>query len=107
MSNAERKYTTGSSNVVADPLSRNFYVGPVTDTWPIAKFNLKDLCNAQREHHIWEKVIYSLDSGDETQLLDMPIPFSHFFLSQDKVLCRYWSQKPVPVEQLVIPEKKK
>ncbi len=26
-------------------------------------------------------------------------------MSQDKVLCRYWPQKPVPVEQLVIPEK--
>ncbi len=63
------------------------------------------MSNAQREHHLWKKVIYALESRDETQLPELPIPFSHFFLSQDRVLCRYWPQKPVPVEQLVIPEK--
>ncbi len=49
------------------------------------------------------KVIYVLESGDETQPPDLPIPFYNFFFSQDKVLCRYWPQKPVPVEQLAIP----
>ncbi len=29
----------------------------------------------------------------------------HFFLSQDGTLCRYWAQKPVPIEQFVIAEK--
>ncbi len=103
--NPEIRYTKLSSNVVADSLSRNIHVGAVTFTSPMTTFNLDDLSNAQREHHIWKKVIYALESGDETKLPDLPIPFSHFFLSQDNVLCRYWPQKPVPVEQLVMPEK--
>ncbi len=76
--NPEIKYTKGYSNV-ADSLSRNIHVGAVTDTSLITNFSLEDLSNAQREHHIWKKVIYALESGDETQLPDLPIPFSHFF----------------------------
>ncbi len=99
--NSEIKSTKRSLNVVADSLSRNIYVGAVTDTSLIANFSLEDLSNAQREHHIWKKVIYTLESGNETQLPDLPIPFPPFSLSQDKVLCRYWPQKPAPVEKLV------
>ncbi len=50
------------------------------------------------------KVIHALESGDEISLPHLPIPFSQFFLSQDKVLCRYWAEKAEIVEQLVIPE---
>ncbi len=66
---------------------------------------MKDLCSAQREHPLWKKVKYALESGDEAQLPELSIPFLHFFLSHDGTLCRYWTQKPVPIEQFVIPEK--
>ncbi len=99
----EIRYTKGSSNTVTDSLSRNIHL--VTDTSPITNFSLEDLSNGQREHHIWKKVMYALESGDETQLPELPIPFSHIFLSQDKVLCRYWPHKPVLAEQFVLPEK--
>ncbi len=46
-----------------------------------------------------------MESGDETQLPELPITFLHFFLSHDGALCRYWAQKRVPFEQFVIPEK--
>ncbi len=72
---------------------------------PIPNFNIENLCSAQREHRLLKKVIYALESRDETQLSELPIPFLHFFLSQDGALCRYWAQKPVPIEQFVIPEK--
>ncbi|MPC51311.1 hypothetical protein E2C01_045156 [Portunus trituberculatus] len=63
-----------------------------------------DLANAQREHDIWNKFIYALESGDETNLPKLPIPFSQFYMSQDGVLCRYWPQKKDPVAQFVITE---
>ncbi len=46
----------------------------------------------------------ALESGDETFLPRPPIPFSQLFLSQDKVLCRYWAEKAETVEQFGIPE---
>ncbi len=49
--------------------------------------------------------MYALESGDETQLTELPIPFFHLFLSHDETLCRYWAQKPVPIEHFVISEK--
>ncbi len=90
---------------MADALSRNVYVGAVADASPIPNFSMEDLCSAQREHHLWKKVIYALQSGDETQFPELPIPILHFFLSQDGALCRYWAHKPVPIEQFVIPKK--
>ncbi len=39
------------------------------------------------------------------QLAELLIPFLRFFLSHDGALCRYWAQKPFPIEQFVIPEK--
>ncbi len=45
-----------------------------------------------------------LESCDETQLPSLPVPFSQFFLSEDKVLCRYWAHIKETVAQVVIPE---
>ncbi len=94
---------SGKSDVIADPLSRNVPVGAVAAVTPTPNFTLKDLGFAQQEHHLW--VIYALELGNESQLPELSIPFSHFFLSPDGVLCRYWKQKTVQNEQLVIPDK--
>ncbi len=67
-------------------------------------FSLHQLAAAQRDHYVWKGVIYALESGDETPLPLLPVPFSQFSLSSDRVLCRYWPSKRHPVEQYVIPE---
>ncbi len=101
----EIRHTKGRQSVVADTLSRNVYVGAVADASPIPTISMGDLCSAQRQRHLWRKVIYALYSGNETQVPELPIPFLQFFLPQDGALCRYWKQKPVPIEQFLIPEK--
>ncbi len=99
------KYTKGRQNMVAEAFSRNVCVGAVAEASPIPNFSVKDLCFAQQEHPLWKRVIYGLELGDDTQLPELPIPFLHFFLSHDRALCWYWAQKPVPIEQFIIPEK--
>ncbi len=98
-------YTKGHQNVVVDALSRNGCVGAVAEVSLIPNFSMEDPCSTQQEHHLWKKVIYALELGDETQLPELPIPFLHFFLSHNGALCRYWAQKPVPIEQFAVPEK--
>ncbi len=39
------------------------------------------------------------------QLPELTITFIHLLLSHDVKLCRYWTKKPVSIEQFVIPEK--
>ncbi len=71
---------------------------------PLENFSLTDLAKAQREHDLWRNVIYALESGDERTLPLLLVPFSHFFLSPDKILCRKWSNKKHQVNQAVIPD---
>ena len=95
------KHVAGRAKVVADGLSRNVPVGAVVERLPtIQIFSMHELVNAQREHDVWRKVIYALESGDESTLPKLPVP-----LTLDKVLCRYWTCRAgKPVTQLVIPE---
>ncbi len=68
---------------------------------PLENFSSTDLTKAQREHDLWRNVIYALESGDESTLPLLPVPF---FLSPDKILCRTWSNKKHQVNQIVIPD---
>ncbi len=70
----------------------------------INNFSFPELAAAKRQHDFWSKVVYALESGDETTLPSLPVPFKQFFLSEEKVLCRYWPNKKEPVAQYVIPE---
>ncbi len=98
------KYVPGRANVAGDALLLNLPVGVVYEQIPVVQnFNIHDLSNAQRHIDPWSKVRYALKSGDESNLLNLPIPFSKLFLSQAGALCRYIPHKKEPVSQLVIP----
>ncbi len=88
----EIRHVPGRANVVADSLSRNIAV-VANSPPPLEDFSSTDLAKAQREHDLWRNVIYALESCDESILPLLPVPFSQFFLSPDKILCRNWSNK--------------
>ncbi len=69
------KYLPGKANTVADALSRNIPVAAVTQ---ISNFSLSELRTAQRQDTLWSRVIYAFESGDESSLPKLPIPFSDF-----------------------------
>ncbi len=70
----------------------------------IEKFTLQDLATAQRQRDFWSKVIFTLESGDDTSLPPLPVSLSQIFLSPDRVLCRYLPHKKQSVAQFVVPE---
>ncbi len=86
-------------------MSRNVPVGTVIEqAYVMQNFNLNELSNAQRRHDMWSKVMFYLESGDELNLPELPVPLSHFFLSREGLLCRHAPYKRKPVTQFVIPE---
>ncbi len=82
----EIKHVPGKANVVTDYLTRNIAV-VAKSTSPLENFSLPELARAQREHDLWKTVIYALESVDEITLPHLPVLFSQFVLSPDKVLC--------------------
>ncbi len=93
------KYLPGKANTVADAFSPNILVATVAQ---FTHFSLSDLRTAQRQDTLWSRVIYALESGDDSSLPKLPISFSEFSL-QDDVLCRTVTISKDVVTQLVIP----
>ncbi len=92
------KYLPGKVNTVADALSRNF---PVAAVAQIPNFSSIELRTPQRKDTLSYKVIYALESGDDSTLPHMPVPLSAFTLKED-VLCRMGTVAKTQVTQLVI-----
>ncbi len=65
------KYLPGKANIFADALSRHIQVSAVNE---MGKLSLSELHSAQRQHPLWSKVIYALESGDDFTLPHMPVP---------------------------------
>ncbi len=93
------KYLPGNANPVADALSGNIPVAAVTQ---ISNFSLSEVRTARRQDTLWSRVIYAVESGDDSSLPKLPIPFSDFSL-QDDVLSRTVTISKDVVTQLVIP----
>ncbi len=92
-------YLPRKANTVADALSRNIPLAAVNE---IDNFSLSELHSAQRQDPIWSKVIYALESGDDSTLPHMPVPLSSFIVKED-VLYRTGTVGKTKVTQLVIP----
>ncbi len=71
------KFLPGKANTVADTLSRNIPVAAVTQ---ISNFSLSELRTPQCQNTLWSRVICALESGDDSSLPKLPIPFSDFSL---------------------------
>ena len=101
-------FIPGDKNRVADALSRNIPISPIsaisTQHEPIDNFSSEGLAKHQREHDVWRKVIYALESGDVIDIPSLIIPFKEFFLAENNVLCRQASNTRNSPIQWVIPE---
>ncbi len=80
-------------------MSRNI---PVAAVPQIPNFSSSELRTAQRQDTLWSKVIYALESGDDSTLPHMPVPLSASILRED-VVCRMGTVAKTRVTQVVIP----
>ncbi len=93
------KYLPSKAKTVADALSRNI---PASAVNKIANFSLSELHSAERQYPIWSKVIYALESGDDSTLPHMIVLLSSFTLKED-VHYLTGAVGKTNVTQLVIP----
>ncbi len=93
------KYLPCKAHIIADALSRNI---PVAAVAQIPNFSSSELRRAQRQDTLWSKVIYALESGDDSTSPHMPVPLSAFTLKED-VLCRLGTVTKTQVTQVFIP----
>ncbi len=89
----------GRANLAADALSH--YI-PVSAVVQVHHFSAEDLSIVQRQDSLWKAVVYALESGDESALSALPVPFSQFLL-ENGFLCRIVTLGEDTVKQLVIP----
>ncbi len=69
------KHVPGRANVV-EALSRKVPVGAVTEQIPVVQnLSLHELINPQRQSDLRSTGKYALESGDESNLPKLPIPF--------------------------------
>lgn len=90
----------GKANVVADALSRNFPVAPICSVPVLTK---EQLAEEQRKDPIWGKVVFYLESGDDSALPHLKIPLDQFQL-QDDLLVRVLPHTSDDKVKVIVPD---
>ncbi len=65
---------------------------------------MQELSAEQQNHATWGKVIFALESGDETSLPPMHVPISQLYLTKKGVLRRLAADNSDGNDQWIIPE---